>query len=323
MALTLGLLAPTACNKNKPSGGTTVGAGGVGGKRTPNLRHKGAPHNASIDLVAIAPDGDSVLSRDQSGGVRLWPALDGEREPVPLPARGVEQMSLAKRSDGAWTVSLIEASGQTQFLRVDAKGEAKPLAALPPHDPLVEAHVLPGGNKIVTLHRDFTVRLLDATGKELGRFERRKFSPQSLRVSNDGRRVVAVVLEGQTGSTHEGYLQPLDLVGDRFAAKAPEKFRTPLLPTRSNAVLSPRGTTFVMLAPDRRGQNYRVLVYDLNRPGSRRTFPSELAVHSEPAIGFAGGEALMLTSRDSRGMAWLLDTRRSRPPGGPRPSRCP
>ena len=278
----------------------------------PNLRHKGAPHSGAIDRIAVAPDGKSALSRDQTGGVRLWPALDGAAEPVPLPARGVEQMSLSPRSDGAWTVALVEASGQAQFLRVDAKGDVKPLAALPPHDPVVEAHVLAGGKQLVVLYRDFTIRLLDASGRELGRYERRKFSPRSLRVSDDGKRVVAIVLERLNGATHEGYLQPLDIVGNKFAAKAPERFRTPLQPTRQNAVLSPTGATFVMLAPDRQGRNYLVLVHNLDRPGSRRTFPSELRVHAEPSLGFASAEALVLSSEDANGTAWQLNTRSGR-----------
>jgi hypothetical protein len=47
-----------------------------------------APHAGPIVLVAATPDGTAALSSDVSGGVRLWPAVDGSQEPrvVALPS---------------------------------------------------------------------------------------------------------------------------------------------------------------------------------------------------------------------------------------------
>ena len=305
------VLAGPACDKNKRKGGAPGGAGGTA-RSVPNLRHKGAPHSSLIDLVAVAPDGESALSRDRNGGVRLWPALDGEAEPVPLPGRGVSHLSLARRTDGKWTVALVEASGQAQFLEVDAKGQARPLAALPPHDPMVEAHVLAGGQRVVTLHRDFSVRIVGSDGREQARYEKRQFSPRHLRVSADGKRIAAIVLQGQTGEMHEGYVLPIDIGERGLSGKAPESFRTPLAVTEQNAVLSPDGRTFVVLTPDRAGQSFRVIVHDLDRPGTRRSFPTEVRTHGVPTVGFAGPESLMITSTAESGTAWQLDTRTGR-----------
>ncbi|MFT3697555.1 MAG: hypothetical protein QM831_30710 [Kofleriaceae bacterium] len=39
-------------------------------------------HGTLIDLVAASDDGTAALSRDKHGEVRLWPTLDGTREPI-------------------------------------------------------------------------------------------------------------------------------------------------------------------------------------------------------------------------------------------------
>src|ERR1041385_5670577 len=46
-----------------------------------------APHGGSIRVLAASPDGTAVISCDDLGGVRLWPAPDGSKEPriVQLP----------------------------------------------------------------------------------------------------------------------------------------------------------------------------------------------------------------------------------------------
>src|SRR5687767_10057647 len=45
-------------------------------------RRPGVAHSGSIDRLAVAPDGRGAVSSDVVGGARLWPALDGSREPV-------------------------------------------------------------------------------------------------------------------------------------------------------------------------------------------------------------------------------------------------
>src|SRR5689334_9999844 len=45
-----------------------------------------APPSGAIVAVAITEAGDAAISFDEGGGWRLWPALDGTREPVVLQA---------------------------------------------------------------------------------------------------------------------------------------------------------------------------------------------------------------------------------------------
>jgi len=39
-------------------------------------------HDAGLDLVAVTDDGTAVVTQDAVGGTRLWPTLDGSREPI-------------------------------------------------------------------------------------------------------------------------------------------------------------------------------------------------------------------------------------------------
>ncbi len=294
-------------------------------RAAPKLRHKGAAHSASIDMIALALDGTAAVTRDGTGSIRLWPALDGTREPVPLPARGVEHMSVAtNKARNGWTVAVVESSGQGTVLAVDRTGEAQVVVSLPPFDPLYEMHVIAGGDRVITLHRDSSIRMLRRDGREIGRFERRKFAPRQLRVSDDGRRVVGIVEEGVgVGGQLQGYLYPLSVTDNPqrvFVGGSPEPFTTSFPPTRQNAALSPDGRFFVFMAPDQAGQTLRLLVHDLTRPNSRRSFSTQAPAFSVPTVGFAGRAHVMITSPANEGTAWqvsLADGRtvpRSGPP---------
>jgi hypothetical protein len=320
LALALAPAALPSCSCKGRRGSKDPDRGKAG---EPNLRHKGAAHTATIDHVALAADGRSALTRDVGGGVRLWPTLDGSKEPVPLPARGVDHMSVAATRDGkGWTVAMVESSGQGTILAVDKEGKTTELASMPPHDPMYEAHVLAGGDRILTLHRDSSIRMLDRTGRMLGRFERRKFSPRQLRVSADGRRVVGIVVEGQVGTQISGYLYPIAVTSNpqrMFSGGQPDEFRTPFPPDQHNAVLSPDGRYFVFLAPDQIGRQLRLLVHDMTRPGARRSFSTDVPALSTPTVGFAGPGQVLVTSQANEGTAWQINLANGRtvPRSGP------
>src|SRR5262245_9986323 len=46
----------------------------------------GVPHGAQIAAVAITDQADAAVTIDQLDGVRLWPTLDGTREPLAIVA---------------------------------------------------------------------------------------------------------------------------------------------------------------------------------------------------------------------------------------------
>ena len=309
-------VAPAGCGKRKEKrkGKTPVSTDAV--RKTPQLRRKGVAHGGLIDMVALSPDGNAALSRDRGGGIRLWPSFDGEQEPFALPAGLVSSFSVAARGKGqGYTVALTDASGATQLLAVSQNGDTKELASLPPFDPVFEAHVLPGGDQVLTLHRDRSVRLLRRDGRELGRLERRRFLPQSLRVSQTGKVAVAIELLRALPQSREGALHRIEITGNSKRplawGAAPERFRIDNDPTQQTAALSPDGRFFAVLGRDRDGQKSRAFVHDLLRPGSRRSFGVEIPAHDTPSLGFISQTDLLVSGRSFEA-SYLLDLRSGR-----------
>jgi hypothetical protein len=140
--------------------------------------------------VRLSADGRAALTRNAGGTVRLWPALDGSREPVPLDAPGAGGLALAAAPGGGWRAALIDAAGGLHLAHVDPDGRSRVLVPATATSVLAAAF-LPGAG-LVTVGRDHALRLLDDAGAERARCERRAFPAVDLRVSIDGDRVVAI-----------------------------------------------------------------------------------------------------------------------------------
>lgn len=70
-----------------------------------------APHGGAIVSLTAAPEGDAVLSIDELGGVRLWPSLDGKREPKLVELPVARELALGHRGDGYTAVARDEVGG--------------------------------------------------------------------------------------------------------------------------------------------------------------------------------------------------------------------
>src|SRR3569832_140727 len=55
----------------------------------------GVPHGGFINHVAVTEPGDAAVSLENIGGLRLWPTLDGSREPVPFTVNGAAAVALS------------------------------------------------------------------------------------------------------------------------------------------------------------------------------------------------------------------------------------
>ena len=77
---------------------------------------RGAPHAGSIREVSVTDEGDAALSIDDAGTVRLWPSLDGTREPIPVAATAVARAAIVHDGDG-WLVGLLDDAGSAHLLR--------------------------------------------------------------------------------------------------------------------------------------------------------------------------------------------------------------
>ncbi len=148
-----------------------------------SARSKGVPHSSNIDLVALSPDGNMALSRDKAGGLRFWPRLDGNAEPLYLPVRGALDVSLASAGKGA-LVSIVDAANTLHVLRVADDGTVQERFSGSPHEPHVQAIVLPGATHVLSLSLDYRISLLDEMGNVLSSVQQRRFRPSQIQVAS-------------------------------------------------------------------------------------------------------------------------------------------
>lgn len=80
-----------------------------------------ASHAGSIVTLTASPERDAVLSADELGGVRLWPALDGTQEPKLVELPQAKALVIGHRGDGYTAVALDEVGG-LYVARLDRDG---------------------------------------------------------------------------------------------------------------------------------------------------------------------------------------------------------
>jgi hypothetical protein len=310
----LGLL--VAC---RPDSGTTSdppdAAAVAGGSTTSGSAspRPGAGHAANIDRVALSADGTMAITRDQIGRVRAWTRLDGSVEPTVIPVTGATDVSIETRGEaGAATVTVLESSGAAKIFAIDADGKVTETGALPPFAPLLGAWVLPGGQRIVALFKDHTIRLLGDDGEELARLEARNFRPDRLILGGDANTFVAVSRDKGSFSIQRGRIADtkVEVVG------AP-RLVTPVTPmTESTSAASPDARRFAYVDKVV-GNDWEIVAVDLTKAEGERRFLVQLPAHIVPSLGFASPREVLVTSGDGS-LSWLLEvdeaTRRPRPP---------
>lgn len=272
----------------------------------------GVPHVAAITLVSVDPSGTAALTRDNSGSVRLWPALDGSREPLIVPIRDPRAMALSERGEG-WTLALLDAAGGARIVGVDASGEMEPLASLPPTDPLADIMVLPGGEQLIAVGSDHVIRLLDRKGSELARLDSPGLRPASLRVAmqaEGGPRIVALTA-GEFDSSQGRFaieLLPLEIGEASLALGGPKRVLHLDSPaTLDNPTLAPDGRSVVYLQRQLLGSaTWRVHAMQLE-DGLEISVDSETPSGLQPRFGLMPAGRVLLD--DGTGLGRIVDLR--------------
>jgi hypothetical protein len=272
----------------------------------------GVPHVAAISLIALAPTGESALTRDGSGSVRLWPALDGSREPLIVPIRDPKLMALAARGSG-WTLALLDGAGGARIVGVDAVGKMEPLASLPPTDPLVEIVVLPGGERLLAVGSDHVIRLLDRRGTELARLDVPRLRPAALRIAiaaEGGPRVFALTSGEFDGSQGRFAVEVLALEVGAASLALGDLRRTVHIdspPTVDNPSIAPDGRSVVSLQRQRLGgASWMVRAMQLD-DGLEISVTSEITVGQQPRMGILPAGRVLLD--DGTGLGRIVDLR--------------
>lgn len=319
--LGLGLLAATACANRPtetlerdrsalpPSEAATTGAS-IAGR---SVSEESVPlarslHEATMSEVVLDARGEAALTLDTDGGVRLWPALRSDAADAPwlLPVQEPSWLSLARASAGGegFVVGFVDTAGGARVAHVVVEGSEARMVSLfeiPTTDPLLELHVLDGGERILALGLDHRVRLYDRTGALVGSIDEAGFVPWQLRVSERPGQPpgLAVVLVGPPRVQRIAINgDSLELVGE------PRGVALDQGPNRNDLSLSPDGTTVAALRrPRAKGTRFTIQLIDL-ATNERRMLAGDVDGRIRPRLHFVDDQRALLESGTGQGF-WV------------------
>lgn len=223
-------------------------------------RRRGVPHFAQIMGVVTDQAGTVAITRDALGSVRIWPTLDGTREPQEVPVQSPEAMAIATRADGS-LAALIDGTGLATLVRFDGDGLVRATATLSPDVPLSGVVVLPGGARVVAVRADQRISLLDENGTELSRLSVRGGRVVALHAAGD---LLVAVVRRVVDDVASFELRRLSRADDNLAWSGdPAKLAEPIasLPHVASA-LSPDGKLFAYMGGTPEASTLRVVRAD-------------------------------------------------------------
>ncbi|NVB79626.1 MAG: hypothetical protein HOV81_14615 [Kofleriaceae bacterium] len=118
-------------------------------------------HGTSIASVEISADGAGVVSLDAEAHARLWPALDGSREPLALPLTSPSKLVVHHDANG-FAIASLDTGGGIEILDIDDADmlvKKTTLAAEPPY-----AYVVATGGGFLAMREDHQVEWIDRAG---------------------------------------------------------------------------------------------------------------------------------------------------------------
>jgi hypothetical protein len=270
-----------------------------------NLAH--VPHEVELD-----PRGEAALTLDRFGGLHLWPNVRvsdvAEVAPYALPLQEPLWMSLARDGAGGFVVAVLDTTNAGHVVAVrpgespNAEGRMTPLFSISPNDPLLEIHVLDGGERLLALGLDHTVRLYDRAGALVSVIDERSFAPWQLRVvhTEPG---AAPKLAAMLAAPLR--VQALELQGDVLRRVGePRSVVLDRGPNRNDLTLSPDGKTVAALRrPKARGREFSIELIDLETD-ARRLIAGKSDTTIRARMHFVEAERILLETGSGRGL-WV------------------
>jgi hypothetical protein len=119
-----------------------------------------AAHGADVVALGVTADGAAAASADRIGGLRLWPTLDGTREPVVIQGTAARAITVARDGDG-FVIGTLDAAGGVHLIRTSATGAVRGRATAS-DKPAAEIHRTSEG--LLVLRADQTLELIDSRG---------------------------------------------------------------------------------------------------------------------------------------------------------------
>ncbi|HEY6036616.1 MAG TPA: hypothetical protein VIV58_20205 [Kofleriaceae bacterium] len=159
-------LACAACNGADESPMSEAETETVAPPPAPERIPVGVPHGGFINHVAVTEQGDAAVSLDNIGGLRLWPALDGSREPVPFSVNGAAAIAIS-HAGKELLVGVLDEAGAVQLLRFSRTGVLHGRTQLPGEVAVDELVAIDAGMLVV--RTDEAIERYDETGTLRGR----------------------------------------------------------------------------------------------------------------------------------------------------------
>jgi hypothetical protein len=256
---------------------------------------RGLGHEATITEVWLDPRASAALTLDAMGGVRLWPALPPAQTklealtPIRVPIREPLWLSFARAGETSFVVAAIDTAQAARVLEIqlDEAGTAsfRERFRTTPRDPLLELHVLDGGERLLALGVDHRIRLYDGRGKLLSELTEYGLVPWQLRVSSSlpggppDSLQLAMVLAGPTR------LQRFAIHDDRLAKHGePRAFTLDRGPNGNDLALLPSGRVAAVLRrPKAKGPQWSLELHDLDT-GEVRVMWGEVQATTRPRL---------------------------------------
>lgn len=127
---------------------------------------KGVPHGAPIVELAVTEAGDAALTFDNIGGVRLWPALDGSRTPVPVSVVAPRQLALSHAGADV-LAGVLDEAGAVDLLRLGRDGTVRGRVQLPAEVAYEQVVALDDG--MLVRSADQSIEWVSADGESRGK----------------------------------------------------------------------------------------------------------------------------------------------------------
>jgi hypothetical protein len=122
-------------------------------------------HGLPITVLAATEDGTVAVTADAAGAVRLWPALDGTREPVVVAAHPPLALAVARTGDEI-AIAGLDAAGQLEIVRTTATGAPVGSAVVDSPRPYRTMRAL--ATAILAVRDDQQIDRIDARGTIVG-----------------------------------------------------------------------------------------------------------------------------------------------------------
>ena len=165
-----------------------------------------APHGAPITVLAVTSDGTAAITADDGGGMRLWPKLDGTREPCVVELAAPRSLAIAHHGEGFF-VAWIDSANSLSLAELDDHGRTIRHGAIA-QDAEFRGIVMTDLG-LLAWRSDQTIALYDLDGVQIGRLGTEP-GERLVSVAAHGASAVAVVAI-RAGSAEGNIVRPLEL----------------------------------------------------------------------------------------------------------------